>query len=93
MLAETSILAAGFLSPRLPVRRSCMGSLRIEKGKKNPFNIITPAATPETGVARADALKSAVAVLIRATSDSWSADGPVSIASSPMFSLPSCKAP
>jgi hypothetical protein len=29
-LAETSVSAAGFSSPRLPVRRSCMGLLRAE---------------------------------------------------------------
>ena len=29
-LAETSVSAAGFSSPRLPVRRSCMGLLRTE---------------------------------------------------------------
>lgn len=46
-LAETSISAAGFSSPRLPVRRSCMGLLRAEN--EFFFFNITP-AIPEAGV-------------------------------------------
>jgi hypothetical protein len=50
-LAETSVSAAGFSSPRLPVRRSCMGLLRAENDSLNFFFLvdITP-AIPETGV-------------------------------------------
>ena len=96
-LAETSVSAAGFSSPRLPVRRSCMGLLRTENC--NFFFSISPPQSPKLGFhfgrekKGADALWSAVAILIRATSDAWSANGSVSIVSSPMSSSPSCEAP
>jgi hypothetical protein len=47
-LAETSVSAAGFSSPRLPVRRSCMGLLRAENDFIFLVNIAP--AIPETGV-------------------------------------------
>ena len=97
-LAETSVSVAGFSSPRLPVRRSCMGLLRAEIEfffffqyyPRNPRNW---GFTLEEEKKRADALWSVVAILIRATSETWSANGSVSIVSSPMSSSPSCEAP
>jgi hypothetical protein len=41
-LAETSVSAAGFSSPRLPVRRSCMGLLRTENDHFILFSILPP---------------------------------------------------
>jgi hypothetical protein len=97
-LAETSVSAAGFSSPHLPVRRSCMGLLRTENDNlffqyypRNPRN--WGFTLEEREKKRADALWSAGAILIRATSEAWSADGSVAIASSPMSSSPSCEAP
>lgn len=48
-LAETSVSAAGFSSPRLPVRRSCMGLLRTENDHLIFFSILSP-AIPENRV-------------------------------------------